>query len=440
MGLNILSRKKTHEEFAKEVYNLEGENYDVISKYINSYTKILMRHNSCGTEYEVIPSNFLKGSRCPECYGTKKKTTIEFKKEVYNLVGDEYKVIDNYINAKTKLTMKHEICGNEYKVKPNLFLTGIRCPICNGLKKTHNQFLKEVKCLVGEEYKILEDYQGTNTDIKIKHNVCGSEYITTPTRFLGGKRCPKCFPYVVYNKKTTDKFKSEVYDLVGGEYEVIGEYTNSKTKVSIKHNRCGKVINILPNNFLRGNRCIYCSGKKKKTTEEFKDGVYKVYGDEYEVVGDYINNKTEVNVKHKKCSKSYKILPKFLLSGGHVCRFCGSSKGEINIQNILDNIELNYSKELRINYNKRTLRVDFVILDKNDKIILGIEYDGLQHFEPRDFFGGEEGFKETLKRDKLKDEWFKENNIPLLRIPYWNYDNIEDILKVKLLDLGLIEK
>jgi hypothetical protein len=65
-----MSRKKTNEEFLKEVYSLVGDEYTVLGKYINVHTKILMKHNckKCNNhEWLVEPTNFLQGTRCPYC-------------------------------------------------------------------------------------------------------------------------------------------------------------------------------------------------------------------------------------------------------------------------------------------------------------------------------------------------------------------------------------
>jgi len=61
-----------------------------------------------------------------------------------------------------------------------------------------------------------------------------------------------------------------------------------------------------------------------------------------------------------------------------------------------------------------------------------IEYDGIQHFKPIKYFGGEEKFKFQQKTDFIKNEYCKNNNIKLLRIPYWEFDNIKLILAKEL--------
>lgn len=53
-----------------------------------------------------------------------------------------------------------------------------------------------------------------------------------------------------------------------------------------------------------------------------------------------------------------------------------------------------------------------------------IEYDGEQHFKPVEIWGGEEKLKIQQERDKRKNQWCKENNVRLIRIPYTEYDNL----------------
>lgn len=59
-----------------------------------------------------------------------------------------------------------------------------------------------------------------------------------------------------------------------------------------------------------------------------------------------------------------------------------------------------------------------------------VEYDGILHYE--DKFNNHLEFSKTKVRDKIKTTFCKDNNIPLLRIPYWDFDNIEKILNEAL--------
>lgn len=64
-----------------------------------------------------------------------------------------------------------------------------------------------------------------------------------------------------------------------------------------------------------------------------------------------------------------------------------------------------------------------------------IEYDGRQHYEPVKIWGGEDTLKGVIFRDGIKDAYCKLQWIPLLRIPYWDFDNIERIVTNFVTDL-----
>ena len=62
---------------------------------------------------------------------------------------------------------------------------------------------------------------------------------------------------------------------------------------------------------------------------------------------------------------------------------------------------------------------------------IAIEYQGIQHFKPVDFFGGVNTYKETVERDKLKQDLSKQYNIKLIYFYYW--ENIDsNLIKKKL--------
>ena len=109
---------------------------------------------------------------------------------------------------------------------------------------------------------------------------------------------------------------------------------------------------------------------------------------------------------------------------GHGCPRCNESRGEKQIAEWLDNHGVQYVPQKTFDdcKNKKLLPFDFYIPDKN----ICIEYDGKQHFEPIDFFGGEDGFEQCKYRDEVKNAYCKDNNINLLRIPY-NKDIKEEL-------------
>ena len=85
------SIRKTHEKFVQEVFDLVGDEYKVIGKYIGGCNRVQILHKKCGTMYLVTPTNFLSGNRCPYCRESKgekwiadylKNRNISFKRQV----------------------------------------------------------------------------------------------------------------------------------------------------------------------------------------------------------------------------------------------------------------------------------------------------------------------------------------------------------------------
>ncbi len=359
--------RKTQEQFNKEVYDLIGDEYSVLGEYINYNTKIKMKHNVCGCNWDPLPANFLHDHRCPKCANNLPYTTETFKEKVYELVGNEYEVLGEYKRALTKIKMRHTECETSYEVTPSGFLHDHRCPKCKGgVPYTDETFRQKAYELVGDEYSVLEEYKNSQTKILLQHNICGISYSVLPAAFSFGGRCPYCFGHLPY---TTETFKEKVYELVGNEYEVLGEYKNYDTKIKIKHNKCGNDYCVVPDNFIHGTRCPVCNESKGE-----------------QKIRHYCEDNNEI------FTPQYNKLPGLI-----------SDKGN-------------------------PLKPDFVLFyDKEKTKVKGvIEYDGIGHFDENVF--GKESYERTIYHDQLKNEYCKKNNIPLLRIPYWEFDNIEKIL------------
>lgn len=107
------------------------------------------------------------------------------------------------------------------------------------------------------------------------------------------------------------------------------------------------------------------------------------------------------------------------------------SKGERKITELLFQANISFITEKRFadcvfEDTKRPARFDFYI---NNKYLL--EYDGQQHSKQGNgVFDNEEKFNKTQEHDKYKNEWCKNHNIPLIRIPYTHYNDIclDDLL------------
>ncbi len=152
------------------------------------------------------------------------------------------------------------------------------------------------------------------------------------------------------------------------------------------------------------------------------------------------NNKYDYSlIKYKKTNIKVKIICKthgefeqLPLSHlkGKGCSKCTSSKGEEMIMNILsfNNIDYISQKTFTDCKNVLPLPFDFYLPEQN----ICIEFDGKQHFEPIEWFGGSDAFESLKERDEIKNKFCLSNNIDLLRIAYYDYDNIEHIIRSKI--------
>jgi hypothetical protein len=181
-----------------------------------------------------------------------------------------------------------------------------------------------------------------------------------------------------------------------------------------------------------GKGCPSCGGK---TTDENNVAVvFPEFLDEW----DYENNGTPNNYAPysnemvrwicKKCGNNYPSLVYNRTLHGNGCPDCKSrSDGEDIIKDILAEYRIKYIFQKRFPdcKDKNTLPFDFYI-PKSRK---AIEFHGIQHYKPQEYFGGIKKFEDQIKKDKIKEKYCLDNNISLLVIPYWEIDNIEKILE-----------
>ena len=106
---------------------------------------------------------------------------------------------------------------------------------------------------------------------------------------------------------------------------------------------------------------------------------------------------------------------------------CQKSKGETKIISLLkeNNITFETQKSFetcRFKTSNALAKFDFYI---NNHYL--IEFDGIQHFYENPFW---ESLQKIKERDNFKNQWCKQNNIPLIRIPYTHLKDlcIKDLL------------
>jgi len=425
--------------------------------YINSKHKLDVKCK-CGNDYPVSFEKFKHRNQrqCKECSGKKTWDYKQIKEYINNTKGCELQTNEEeYLIERGKGIVPTKVKLNIKCICTNIFTTDFisfnhkkkhQCNKCGkilnliNVRLSQKDFCKRVFDILGDKYNVIGNYIDVTTMIKMRHNCdeCNNyEYEVLPSLILyNSQKCPECF-----GERNTEKFKREIYNLVGNEYILKSEYIDSSTHVLIEHNynKCNNhTYLVLPNNFLKGHRCPKCSGCLKKDTEQFKEEVFNLIGEEYEVIGEYINAKEKIDMKHNLCNNVYPVTPDNFLRGRR-CPICNESKGEQNIRYYLEYNMMYFIAQYPFEDLRdiELLLFDFIIFEDENKTIIKmiIEYDGEFHYkaiklhknEPIKY--AEERLRKQQYHDKMKNEYCKNNNIPLLRIPYWEFDNIEEILK-----------
>ena len=107
----------TQEEFERRVEELVGDEYTVIGEVTTLDKRVKIKHNTCGHVQNFLASDFLSGSRCPQCY---EKISMEMLENMlreyadnrYTIIeNDGYKItlFDNEMNKEIRLRFKHII-------------------------------------------------------------------------------------------------------------------------------------------------------------------------------------------------------------------------------------------------------------------------------------------------------------------------------------------
>lgn len=201
---------------------------------------------------------------------------------------------------------------------------------------------------------------------------------------------------------------------------------------------CGNIATVTSKHLLSGNtKSCGCLSKKISSEKMLKDMTGKRIGHLTVIkrVEDYI----ALNGHHKtqwlcQCDCGNTIVMRgssLRRRGTHSCG-CLTSKSESIIcdyclnNNIIFEIHKKFENLVGVKNGK--LSYDFYLPQYN----LLIECQGEQHYRPIEYFGGEKQFVIQREHDKRKRNYVENNNYELLEIPYWEYDNVENILNEKL--------
>lgn len=414
-------RKLTQEEFIIRSNKIHNNKYNYSkSVFRNVRTKVIIICPEHG-EFEQNPKNHYTGQGCPKCYTTLYKDDLNF------LNYDKY----IYLN----LDMKR--IKSNYQLKFKDKETGyIYYQSCKHHKDKNKPIKIDTQFLINEMNKVWNYKYEYLTNMEF-------HYITDKIQ-IKDKVSKDIFEYEIYrhliekmepNELTLNRFKIKSNEIHDNKYDYSKvNFSMNKDKVIIICPDHGEFIQCVSNHVNLGQGCPECSCINWNT-DRLKYEFIKLRGNEYDysnVVFENIDKKVEIICK--KHGKFKQRIYKHLNFQG--CPKCSVSSGESKIMKYLNDLNIYFEVEKIFNECKdiNPLRFDFYLPEMN----LCIEYDGKQHFELCDFFMNEVEFENLKRRDLIKNIYCKENSIDLLRIKYTDFDNIERIIKEKIINIKCV--
>ncbi len=333
------------------------------------------------------------------------------------------------------------------------------CPYCANQKvmQGYNDLATTEPVIANEwsaENKIKATEVTRGSTLKIKW-ICSKnsahKYIATVNDRTTGKSCPYCAGRRVLKG---DNDLETLYPDIAVEWDYVKNGKLMPTEITAHNMRkiwwkCSKGHSYdmaVANKIKEGINCPFCSNRR--LLKGYNDlmtshpDIAKEWSDENKIPADEIitgSGQRGIWICSKNPSHKWEATVSSRTFNKTGCPFCNASHGENLISNILLKMAVNFTIQYRFEncYAIKALPFDFAVV-KSGQIYL-IEYDGIQHFDKVDLFGGMEYFKNVQSHDNKKNKYCKENDIPLLRIPYI-FEPQEDQEKIERMVLEFIEE
>ena len=301
-------------------------------------------------------------------------------------------------------------------------------------KLTTRDFIERAHTICGKKYSYVNsNYKGNKIPIEIICSKHGS-FWQKPNNHLTGQGCPMCGFIAISNQKlkSTEQF---IKDATKIHHDIFTyKYTNYRGALIPVIITCKQHGNFSqrPNDHLNGSGCPSCARVQKLSNKNFLDRISKIHKKFSYPDLNIVNSKTKIKIICPTHGKFFQTPESHLLGQG--CPVCQESKGEKRIRTYLEEHHKTFFSQYKILEckNKKSLPFDFAIFNDQHQLLGLIEYQGEQHYIPKSF-GGEKiianvKFIKIQCNDTIKSSFCLRHKIPLLKIPYWNKANIDEIL------------
>jgi ssDNA-binding Zn-finger/Zn-ribbon topoisomerase 1 len=386
----------------------------------------------------------LRGVGCPVCGRLKAGLNVrnaagkEFLAKARNVHGRKYRYDKTvYVRAAGIIIVTCPKHG-DFKQSANGHLSGNGCRRCqadtlrDAFAYTKAEFVRKARKAHGRKFVYLGEYVNSRMPILIECKEHG-RFRQAPISHLKGTGCPKCGIEAIkaYHSSNHEEFLKKARSIHGNKFSYPQRYERATKFIRITCPIHGAFTQT-PNSHLNGHGCRKCQSQQaaernRLTHEEFVQKALKVHGRKFQYPETY---KASVEPLLILCPVHgrFRQAPNKHLNG-QGCPRCMESFGERAVSRILERRRVRFVTQHKFAdcIDKRPLRFDFWLPQKNALI----EYDGPQHFEARGYYGGQDHFTATQRRDRIKTAYARKKKIRLIRVKYSVHD-VEAFLVKKL--------
>lgn len=424
---------------AKEVVVVSDEGY----KYIKSLSNLAREKNLATTRNKTFLQHNIFALDNLKLY-------VERESD-----GAFHVISNEYINGKTPVECicdKHKDKGVQ-SITPDQIVNGSGSYFCKYCNREHSQDWKRINPV--DIISHCKDRGSTVVDIATEGNQTVVYYVCDLHQSMGIQRSVwyhlkqyvHCCKYCAGRGLDTQMYQRLVSE-VNPRVVILSEYNGYDNPIWALCSGCGHIWQTRAGQLMSKTRhrgCPQCARVRIITAESYTQADFEAQLEQrrpdLEPAGEYQGSHKPTSVRCKICGNLYSANACNILNSTATCPTC---RTKWPTQQHVRDIIISWGIDLIPEYwfpdcvYKRPLLFDAYLPEYN----ILVEYDGEQHYQIVDFFHGATGDPESdflvrKARDRIKDEYCSEHHIALIRIPYWEKNNLESFLLSEFAKLGI---
>lgn len=255
-------------KFYSRIQDIYSDQFEFINEYIDQSHHVKIHCKKCNHDLDKDPKSLLHGHGCPYCSGYK-ISSKDYEEKIKEIHGDEFELLSQFVNYEIPIRVRHKKCGKEYEIKAQTLLNIKNCRECeNELRKYSLDDVKQI--FNDHGLTLLSDKYINNNEpmpyICKTHPELGIQYRKLSSiLYLDQQGCPKCAAQKRgLNLRVDDNYYKELIENMGYQFISIRREITHKPIIQYicpRHKDVG-IQEKDANSFVNNKGCPYCKESK----------------------------------------------------------------------------------------------------------------------------------------------------------------------------------